>query len=381
VSLHSTYVKLTINSTWGGVPQSGLSEVRFLYIPVKARLPEPAADANDQQLDVAANWRPGREAASHKVYLSTDRQAVADVAPLVGTVNAHRFDFTALDLATTYYWRVDEVNDAMTPNSWQGDVWAFTTKQYQIIDDFESYTNDSPNRVFQTWVDGAGFSPDEFFPKGGDGNGSNSPVGYEPPDITEVDSVHSGGQAMPAEYNNVAARYYSEIPRTWTTPQDWTTNGAAELSLWFQDRPATLIGTDSAITLRGAGADIYQGTAEFRFACKKLSGDGSITVRIDSVQTLGDWTKAGVMIRESLEPLAVQVHMISAAQLSLVEFMYRDMTNSQVTTQSNTAANTNPLPVWLKITRLGNTFTGALDEIRLYDIVLTDAEIAALAGK
>ena len=33
------YVKLTINSTWGGVPQTGLSEVRFLYVPVQARGP------------------------------------------------------------------------------------------------------------------------------------------------------------------------------------------------------------------------------------------------------------------------------------------------------------------------------------------------------
>ncbi len=31
------YVKLTINSNWGGVaPQTGLSEVRFLYVPVQA---------------------------------------------------------------------------------------------------------------------------------------------------------------------------------------------------------------------------------------------------------------------------------------------------------------------------------------------------------
>ena len=29
----------------------------------------------------------------------------------------------------------------------------------------------------------------------------------------------------------------------------------------------------------------------------------------------------------------------------------------------------------------GNAYNGALDEIRLYDVVLTDAEVAALAGK
>jgi len=63
--------------------------------------------------------------------------------------------------------------------------------------------------------------------------------------------------------------------------------------------PAAFVETASGITLSGGGADIYQGTAEFRFAYKKLTGDGSITVRVDSVQTLEDWTKSGVMIRES----------------------------------------------------------------------------------
>jgi hypothetical protein len=49
---------------------------------------------------------------------------------------------------------------------------------------------------------------------------------------------------------------------------------------------------------------------------------------------------------------------ISAAQQSLVEWMYRSATNSSTTTAFNTAANSNPLPVWLRLTRAGNVFTG-----------------------
>jgi regulation of enolase protein 1 (concanavalin A-like superfamily) len=128
--------------------------------------------------------------------------------------------------------------------------------------------------------------------------------------------------------------------------------------LWFRGNPAAFLETASGITLSGAGADIYLGTAEFRFAYKKLSGDGSITVRLDSAQTQASWTKCGVMIRESLDPLGMQVHMISAAQQSLVEWMYRSASNSTTTTGFNTAANSNPLPVWLRVTRTGNVFTG-----------------------
>jgi hypothetical protein len=37
------FVKLTITSTWGGMGAiTGLSEVRFSYVPLQARMPQPA---------------------------------------------------------------------------------------------------------------------------------------------------------------------------------------------------------------------------------------------------------------------------------------------------------------------------------------------------
>jgi len=46
------YVKITANSNWGGfMPQYGLSEVRFFYIPVLPREPNPASGATDMDVD------------------------------------------------------------------------------------------------------------------------------------------------------------------------------------------------------------------------------------------------------------------------------------------------------------------------------------------
>ena len=53
------YVKLTITSAWGVAAQTGLSEVRFSYIPVQARAPEPAVQSTGVGVDTALNWRPG----------------------------------------------------------------------------------------------------------------------------------------------------------------------------------------------------------------------------------------------------------------------------------------------------------------------------------
>jgi hypothetical protein len=215
------YVKLTINSLWGSaVQQCGLSEVRFFYIPVQARAPEPAAAATGVAADASLNWRPGREAASHKVYFGTDKQAVTDGTAAAKTVTDHSFSPSSLLLGTTYYWRVDEVNDAATPKSYAGDVWSFTTAAYAVVDEFESY-NDDKNRIYDTWIDGLT-----------DGK-SGSIVGHDPAPFAELTIIHGGKQSMPMSYDN-SKFSFSEAVRTFDTPQNWTANGIKSLSLYFR---------------------------------------------------------------------------------------------------------------------------------------------------
>ena len=228
------FVKLTIKSNWGNVlQQSGLSEVRFYSVPVFSREPSPTNSKTAVDVDSSLSWRAGREAAKHVLYVSTDQQAVTDGTAPAQTVTTPA-SAPALNLATTYFWRVDEVNDAQTPALWQGAVWTFSTEDFDVVDDFESYTNDSPKRVFQAWIDGAGFSADEFFPQGNKGNGTGSLVGYDPTlgQIVETATVHAGARAMPLFYDNTSATY-SETTRTFASPQNWTEHGIKGLTLWF----------------------------------------------------------------------------------------------------------------------------------------------------
>ncbi len=67
------FVKLTISANWGGVTtQTGLSEVRFFYVPVRAFEPVPAVAATGVSVETELDWRPGRDATSHTVYIGTD---------------------------------------------------------------------------------------------------------------------------------------------------------------------------------------------------------------------------------------------------------------------------------------------------------------------
>jgi len=209
------YVKLTINANWGGVaPQTGLAEVRFFYIPVQAFEPQPADDATSVAIDTTLSWRPGREAESHEVYLGADENALT----LVDTTAGHNYTPDSLNLGTTYFWQVNEGGGA---GPYQGEVWSFTTEEYAVVDDFESY-NDDDNRIYDAWVDGL---TDQA--KGG------SQVGYDASPFAEQAIVQSGRQSMPLMYDNTSASN-SEAELTFDSAQDWTQHGVTTLVVYFR---------------------------------------------------------------------------------------------------------------------------------------------------
>jgi hypothetical protein len=183
-------------------------------------------------------------------------------------------------------------------------------------------------------------------------------VGYDPTlgDIAETSSIHGGKQAMPVEYNNVTAPYYSEVSRTFDATQNWTTHGATDLSLWFRGNPAKLITTADGHSIVSSTSGDTWGTADyFRFAYKRLSGDGSISAKINSISYAADWSKAGVMIRESLDPGSKHGFM------AVTPDGRRAFQNRPTTAGNSVSAHSDPgkvvLPFWLKVERKGNQLT------------------------
>jgi regulation of enolase protein 1 (concanavalin A-like superfamily) len=334
------YVKLTLSASWGGLAQTGLAEVRFFQTPVQAREPQPASGATGVDLNVTLNWRQGREAASHEVYFSSDQNAVTNgTAPAV-TVTDHSYSPASLQFGTTYYWKVDEIGAAATPGTQTGAVWSFTSQEYAAIDDFESY-NDDDNRIYDTWLDGVV-------------NNNGSIVGYFQAPFAEQTIVHGGKQSMPFEYNNVKTPYFSEIDQAWDKAQNWTSNGATGLSLWIRGNPVRFLDKgNGAFTVSGSGTDIWNAADDFRFVYKRLTGDGSIVVKVDSLVNTNVWAKAGVMIRQSLEAGSPMAYMIQSAA-SGASFGWRQLAAG--TPGSMTQAGI-VAPQWVKLTRTGNAFT------------------------
>jgi hypothetical protein len=219
-------VRITITSSWQHPSQTGLSEVRFYYVPTYAREPQPAtASVSINPTTTSLSWKPGREAVSHSIFLGTDANAVKAGAVASVASTAAKYTPAGLELGTTYYWRVDEVNNAASPKTWTGDVWSFSTPDYFVVDDMESYTDAKPNRVFDVWADGYD-TPSNNGSVVGLGQSANGT-------FCDGTTFHGGKVSMPFAYGQSSASL-SEATRTFATPQDWTVAGAKTLVLFFQ---------------------------------------------------------------------------------------------------------------------------------------------------
>jgi len=101
-----------------------------------AARPEPEDGALYESNWANLRWKAGGFAVSHDVYIGTNFDDVNDGAEdtFVGStggvfqvVGFPGFPFPdGLQPGTTYYWRVDEVNDANAASPWKGDVWSFS---------------------------------------------------------------------------------------------------------------------------------------------------------------------------------------------------------------------------------------------------------------
>ncbi|MBA7471439.1 hypothetical protein ES707_06745 [subsurface metagenome] len=175
----------------------------------------PPDGAKNVPLNTVLKWSPGHSAEKHIVYFGT---ALADVDESAAPVSippqpqqANRFDPTSLELSRTYYWRLDEVNDADANSPWTGDIWKFTTADYLVVDNFESYERFT---IYDTWT-----QIDQAYVY----------LSKQP------EPVHKCRQSMALRYY-YDSYFYSEAAYEFSPAQDWASAGVKTLELFFYGR-------------------------------------------------------------------------------------------------------------------------------------------------
>jgi hypothetical protein len=139
----------------GSVNSMQIAEIELIGLKLKAGSPSPADGAENVGVDVDLGWSAGSFAVSHDVYIGTDEIPWAFVGHVIGP----SFDPGVLEYGTTYYWRVDEVEEDGTVRP--GAIWSFTTTTPVGI--FE-YTQDigAPSGIGRTTYEGYVWKSDKL---------------------------------------------------------------------------------------------------------------------------------------------------------------------------------------------------------------------------
>ena len=281
-------------------------EMRQLYGNLlMAWQPQPAiGDSGDIWSMTTLSWTPGDGATEHFVFFGTDPDAVAaaDVLDTTGIYRGYQSEASyvipeKLDFETNYYWRVDE--RALSGSSvvlTKGRVWPFSTEADIVLYDTET----------------------------------------------------------PFDYDTGATR---DISLDLGAALDWT-DPIARLAVSYTGIAGSgTVSVDEAAgttTIVGRGADIWGTSDQFQYAYTTLTGNGSMTVKVDSLAFTDPWTKAGIMIRETLDP-GSSFAMIAATGANGVRFQARAMANQDATADDAVAtdeAKALTAPVWIKIERM-----------------------------
>jgi len=167
-------------------PAPGGSKCKLMFLHIdrivipKAYNPVPADKAVLPSTSASLSWTPGDYAASHNVYIGDGFDDVNEGSgdTFKGNRSEASFVVDGLISGTTYYWRIDEVNNLRPGSPWKGDVWSFTIP---------------PSTAYNPYPpDGADFVHPDVTLSWTAGLGAQSHIVYLDADFNDVNNVTGG---------------------------------------------------------------------------------------------------------------------------------------------------------------------------------------------
>ena len=133
-------------------------------------------------------------------------------------------------------------------------------------------------------------------------------------------------------------------------PADWRGQDVGSVGI-----PGSATFLDGTFSLKGSGSDIWETADGCHFISQSLSGDFVITARLASMANTDYWAKAGLMVRESYATGSRNVSLLVTPEGGGTRQQWRSSTGGSTSDHQLSGSNA---PLWLRIVRSGNTFTG-----------------------
>jgi regulation of enolase protein 1 (concanavalin A-like superfamily) len=158
-------------------------------------------------------------------------------------------------------------------------------------------------------------------------------------------SSHTSTELAAGTFDHVAVTSGQALPAGWQS----TDIGAVGVA-------GVASASGGTFTVKGSGDDVW-GTADAaQFAWRTLEGDGQIVARVAAVSGSQAWTKAGVMMRMTLDPGSPQAFMLVSVGKG-VAFQRRTVSGGLSTSTSGGAGTA---PKWVKLSRTGSVITASV---------------------
>jgi len=204
----------SMSSFLGGRGVLNAFELKQMSATPTAGLPIPFDTVADVPRDKQLSWLAGSHAVEHDVYFGTSRAAVANASdpntlPGRGRQSDTTYDPGTLALGTTYYWRIDEINNAEPNSPWKGTVWSFTTAECESIDGFEAYSDSAALQAVWT-------------------NGGNAWI------ECSTSQQLTGEKSLELAYYNRSGVKYSDAGIEFSQPQNLVARGISKVGLYFR---------------------------------------------------------------------------------------------------------------------------------------------------
>jgi glucuronoarabinoxylan endo-1,4-beta-xylanase len=173
--------------------------------------------------------------------------------------------------------------------------------------------------------------------------------------MTDIGSFTISGDSFTA---NLPAQSITTFVQTNAIPANlpslWTAQDVGSVGIVGSTTYTNSVGTNGVFAVTASGNDIGSTADAFRFVYETNGSNFTIIARVASVQNISVWSKAGLMVRDGLNPGAANAF-IAVTPGNGVTFQYR--TSDGGGTSSNTVTGLTA-PYWVELTGSGGTFTG-----------------------
>lgn len=135
-----------------------------------------------------------------------------------------------------------------------------------------------------------------------------------------------------------------------------TAQGYTSVDIGSPGVVGSVTASENGFDVRGSGADIGGTSDQLTFGYQQRGGDFDVKVRLQGLSLADSWSKAGLMVRQSLSANSAFAAALATPSVSGLFFESRASAGGAATMTGNIPVNYPD--TWLRLRRAGNVFTG-----------------------